>query len=240
MTVSLSPDVAQELWDAALEDSGIPPAEVHRFDALPPENEGAGAQWWAPGLSVDTATLTGLKLSKQDARDANRAPLIDKHRVAIAPILGLAADLTEAVFAGKARHELEHARQWNSCGVEPFSLMNLAIQVCARKTGGSVHGSFLGQLPIEDDANSAAAVFVRHVRPSAVEELVRHGAYASLARAVIGPCPHESLVTRMTAFLFHYRPIIESMAASLPTERYLEMWAPSAVDTWTALCARTP
>jgi hypothetical protein len=230
--------IAEQLWQAALDDSGLSAQDVHRFEAEARE-DGAGAQWWAPGLSIDVAAIQRLLLTESDARAANRPPLLGKHRIATAPIRGLSSDLVEAVFAAKIRHELEHARQWNACGDEPFSLLHLANLVCARKTGGTVHGSFLSQLPIEDDANSAAAVFVRHIRPGSVERLVTNDVYGSLVRARVGPAPPETVVKRMTACLFHYRGILEDMAAEnagITVEDFLGMYSPNAVHTWTALC----
>ena len=91
--------------------------------------EGAGAQWWAPGESVRQPPL---ELAEDDAAAAEAWPLIEKHRVATAPIEGLEPRVAEAVLAAKLRHELEHARQWEACGPEPFFLMQLAIEVHRR------------------------------------------------------------------------------------------------------------
>lgn len=114
--------------------------------------------------------------------------------------------------------------------------MQLARQVHSRKTGGILYGAFLNQMPIEDDANAAASLFIRKRWPDCVDDLRQHDTYATLARAVLGPPSPETLVVRMVGFLFHYRDIIRDLAGGTPEATYIGFFAPSAVVAWQALC----
>jgi hypothetical protein len=227
--------IADEIWHEAITDSGLDSSKVHRFDAARAVTVGAGAQWWAPRESVHEPPVN-LELSAKDAAAADATPLVEKHRVATAPIEGLEPRVAEAALAAKLRHELEHARQWEACGREPFFLMQLAREVHRRKTGGIVYGAFLNQMPIEDDANAAASLFVRKRWPDCVDELRRHEAYGTLARAVLGPATPETLVVRMVGFLFHYRDIIRDLAGGTPVAMYIRYDAPNGAAAWQALC----
>jgi hypothetical protein len=178
--------IADEIWREAITDSGLDSSKVHRFDAVRAVTVGAGAQWWAPRESVHQPPVS-LELSAEDAAAADATPLVEKHRVATAPIEGLEPRVAEAALAAKLRHELEHARQWEACGPEPFFLMQLALEVHRRKTGGIIYGAFRNQMPIEDDANAAASLFVRKRWPDCVDELRQDETYGTLARAVLGP-----------------------------------------------------
>lgn len=227
---------AEELWNEAIADSGLDPAKLHRFDAVRAVIEGAGAQWWAPDFSVHEPPVH-LDLAEDDATAADRPPLLEKHRVATAPIENLEPPLAEGEFAAKLRHELEHARQWEICGPEPFRLMQLALEVHRRKTGGMIYGTFRNQMPIEDDANAAASLFVRRIRADSVEDLRRHEAYGPLVRATLGPANPETLVVRMVGFLFHYRDIIRDLAGGgISESQYIGFFARSGVRSWQALC----
>jgi len=229
--------IAEELWNEAIADSGLDVAKLHRFDAARGVVEGAGAHWWSPEVSVHEPPVQ-LELTSEDAAAADRAPLLEKHRVATAPIENLEPRVGEALLAAKLRHELEHARQWEICGPEPFMLMQLALKVHRRKTGGTIYGAFRNQIPIEDDANTAASLFVRKLRPDSVEDLRLHEAYGPLVRATLGPASPETLVVRMVGFLFHYRDIIRDVqgGGAMSEARYVGLFAQSAVAAWQALC----
>lgn len=107
--------IADEIWRETITDSGLDSSKVHRFDAARAVTVGAGAQWWAPRESVHEPPVN-LELSAEDTAAADATPLVEKHRVATAPIEGLEARVAEAALAAKLRHELEHARQWRRVG----------------------------------------------------------------------------------------------------------------------------
>ncbi|HEX6664279.1 MAG TPA: hypothetical protein VF025_11440 [Gaiellaceae bacterium] len=230
------PMPAEDLWNEAIADSGLDPAKLHRFDAVRAVMEGAAAQWWPPEVSVHEEPL--LELSDEDAPAADKAPLLEKHRVATAPIEIPEPGVAEAALAAKLRHELEHAHQWEIAGPEPFMLKNLALKVCSRKTGGTIYGTFVNQMPIEDDANAAASLFVRKIRSESIGGLRQHGAYEPLTRAVIGPPSPETLVVRMVGFLFQYRDIVRDLAsdAAMSEAKFIGLFAKSGERPWQALC----
>jgi hypothetical protein len=229
--------VVDDLWREAIADSGVDSNSVHRFEAIRAVSEGAGAQWWAPHESVREPPIL-LELSEEDAAAADEIPLLGLHRVATAPIEGLEPRVAEGALAAKLRHELEHARQLEASGREPFGLMQLALEVHRRKTGGTIYGAFRNQMPIEDDANAAASLFVRKVRPDSVDALRSHEAYGPLVRAVLGPSNPKTLVARLVGFLFHYRDIVRDLAG--PTSEaqaiYIGGLAPTGAFVWKALC----
>jgi hypothetical protein len=231
--------IADELWREAVADSGLDEAQLHRFEAVRAVMEGAGAQWWAPGTPVHEPPVR-LELSEDDAAAADSLPLIEKHRVATVPIEGLEPAVAEATIAAMLRHELEHARQWEAAGgPEAFMLMQLAWKVYMRKTGGTMHGGFLTQMPIEDDANAAASLFLRRVRPDVVDDLAQHDVYQTLVRAIVGPASPESLVVRMVGFLFQYRHVVQDLTAEsgpISETTYIGFYARSGVEVWQALC----
>ena len=79
--------------------------------------------------------------------------------------------------AALVRHELEHARQYDRFGQELMELSGLAEHVLAERVGGLHGGGVLYQLiPVELDANAAAATFVRHhFGAERIDELLRAG-----------------------------------------------------------------
>jgi hypothetical protein len=197
--------------------------------------EGAGAQWWAPDVSVHEPPVL-LELTEADAAAADRPPLLEKHRVATAPIENLGPPFGRGRVRGEAPTRLEHARQWEACGPEPFMLMQLALEVHRRKTGGTIFGTFRNQMPIEDDANAAASLFVRKIRPDSVDDLRQNAAYGPLVRSALGPASPETLVVRMVGFLFHYRDTIRDMAGAISEATYISLFARSGEAAWKALC----
>jgi hypothetical protein len=229
--------VLQELWREAISDSGLDASKLQHFDAVRVVRGGAGAQWWAPGTSVLEPPVE-LELAVEDAASADAPPLFEKHRVATAPIGGLEPPAMEAVLAAKLRHELEHACQWDVWGREPFDLMKLVLEVHRRKMGGTIYGTFRNQMPIEDDANAAASVFVRRVRPDSVEDLKYHDAYGPLFRSVVKPPNPQTLVSRMIGFLFQHRDEVQALAADagVPEADYIGFFSNSGAQVWLALC----
>src|SRR5436309_477776 len=69
-----------EIWRAAIADSGLEPSTLHRFGAVRAVIPGTGAQWWAPGESVYEPPIN-LELSAEDAAAADATPIVEKHRV---------------------------------------------------------------------------------------------------------------------------------------------------------------
>jgi hypothetical protein len=167
-----------------------------------------------------------------------------KHRIAIASIVGRQPEIAEAAFAALVRHELEHARQWKACGDEPFELCEVAFMVYARRKAGrtTLPRGFRNHLPVEDDANAAASVFVRCERPASVAGLLDDKNFGPLARAQTRPEPPETLLARMVEFLLKYRATLAAMAETHPGDDTIEGFlrmanAPNAARIWQSLTA---
>jgi hypothetical protein len=99
------------------------------------------------------------------------------------------SDQDPVLLAAKMRHELEHARQYDSHGPPLFGLHQLASAVLDVKVRGLTGGGFVyGSIPTEVDANAAAARYVNARYPADAERLLnaRHEA-SNLLRSLHGP-----------------------------------------------------
>jgi hypothetical protein len=149
--------IARE-WAAALADAELDAADFCLIVVDGPiAGTGRFAVWHEPGLArAETEFLKGDDLVR-----ANSDECLNRHLVAVWRDFEL-TDFGVAFPAGRLRHELEHARQWNALGVEPFELDELLGQVLLLKvenTQGA--GYYYTFKPIEQDANAAASMFVR-------------------------------------------------------------------------------
>jgi hypothetical protein len=106
-------------------------------------------------------------------------------------------------IAALIRHELEHARQRDAHGQRLMELYGIAENVLSERVGGLTGGGFLYQtIPVEMDANAAAATFVR-ARYGAVriDELLSENDKTSAAfRSLVGPPPLDTLPDRMIRY----------------------------------------
>lgn len=236
-----APAIAEELWQAAIADAGMAADDFYRFEATLQTPQAPRAEWWSPGLPVGQTRPTGLELTRDEFRAADRPPLLDKHRILIGPILDVPPELIDGAFAAKVRHEVEHARQWSVCGIEPFRLArDFAPQVWRQEADGIGYGVFINRVPLEADANAAASMFLGRVRPELVQELARHSDYGPLARAERGPERPETLNKRMAAFFFEHRESVEAIAASnaglTVDQLFRSVWhAPNTANAWRLL-----
>jgi hypothetical protein len=129
--------------------------------------------------------------------EMNHEDCIDTYRTVVF------TDRTIEGIAALIRHELEHARQREVHGQRVMELYGIAEHVIAERVGGLAGGGFLYQvIPVEMDANAAAAVFVRdQFDGDRIDELLRVGDKDSSAfRSLVGPPPIETLPERMIRF----------------------------------------
>jgi hypothetical protein len=131
------------------------------------------------------------------ATEANAPEAINRHRTVVRRPL-TSDPVLIAAFSGKLRHELEHARQWNACGLAGFQLSNLADTVLAPK------------LTTEQDANAASAMFLRARWREAITALLDDLDHGPLARSLTPPGSLETLLARMVAFLYLYEDSVQS------------------------------
>jgi hypothetical protein len=171
------------------------------------------------------------------AAEMNSPQHLNRHRV-IARRPLTSDPVSIAAFSGTLRHELEHARQWNACGVSVFQLSELADWVLARKLRGLVGGNrFTNLKPVEQDANAASAVFLRARWPDEVTALLDDPNDGPLARSLTPPGSTATLVTRMVAFLYLYEDLCAALEATwaISFAQHLDRIAPGAGHLWRRL-----
>jgi hypothetical protein len=163
--------------------------------------------------------------------DANRHK--DRYRV------GCFVQVPAAVLAGRLRHELEHARQHRAHGQRLFDLQALLIDVVALRFGGRPGGADVYNLmPLEHDANAAAARYVARRHGDEAETLLAAGYRASgLFRSLTGPEAVETLPARTVSFAYLYVDLCERYAAGRDTSfgELLDGSWPGAGDLWERL-----
>lgn len=107
-------------------------------------------------------------VTEELALEANSFQNVNRHRLVVRR--PLASDpVSVAKLAGKLRHELEHARQWDACGPAVFLLSERADWVLVRKIKGlPLWNVFTNLKPTEQDANAASAMFLRQRYPDSI------------------------------------------------------------------------
>lgn len=193
----------------------------------PGGTDGPSAQWWAPHTPiVDASLLSITQLAQAEAHET-------KHRLSVARP---PEDDLESIakYAGEIRHELEHVRQWNACGLAPFSLNRLALRVIGKETG-LIPGTLANQVPLEADANAAASLFIRRRLPAGVAVLEASASHSVFVRSLVAPEPFNTLDARMVAYLFQHASTLERLAAADGYDtvgQFLDVWAPGSGDLW--------
>jgi hypothetical protein len=163
------------------------PGEVSR--------SGESSKTWLRGSLIDDPTdcdAMGDRL--REANGAHRSLC----RVAVW------AERSIESLAALMRHELEHDRQLQRHGWSLQHLHDRAVEVLSEHAGGLPgSASLYQQIPMEADANAAAAMFVRRrygaVRIDALVSAEHHD--AAMYRPTEGPLPIPSLPSRMERFI---------------------------------------
>jgi hypothetical protein len=162
----------------------------------------------------------------------NADDCIDAYRVALhveRPVEGIAALL---------RHELEHAMQYDAdVGQRLHRLYVLAVEVICERVGGLPGGGFLYQLiPVELDANAAAATYVRGRFGEARISMLLAADHPDSAafRSLVPPPARETLADRMLHF-FATIPDLCELRADRERMSFAEILArewPGADGVW--------
>jgi len=170
--------------------------------------------------------------------EANSDAVIGKQRIAIYTDFDEADPVELAIVGAKLRHELRHAEQRLSpVAAELFSLAEFADEIASRRVGGLPGGALIYNLmPIELDANAAAADFLAAHHPAAVTDIL-DGEDAALARSNTPPEAIIDLPAKTVAFMFVFREIAEdpNVFPNMPFERRLGHISETAAATWRAL-----
>ena len=177
-------------WLAALADAGILASSAELIVLGGPEShDGCRAKYWRPGDPLD-ADVARLDNEPGLTRDLHRVALWGDHSIEGA--------------SGLLRHELEHARQLLAHS-EPLLLQFQACEDRLIEEVGGLPGSarLYQDIPMEQDANAAAARFLRRRFPTAqLDELLAAGDPDSAVLRDHGePGPLETLPARMEQFL---------------------------------------
>lgn len=238
MTVSpeVSPVVATQ-WQLGLAEAGIGEADAHLLavDGRAPDDEPKAACYPAGRVLVDEP---GDMLRGPALEEANSSTVINKQRIAVYADFDEDDPLELAMLGGKLRHELRHAEQrLHPVGPELFSLAELADEIARVKVGGLPKGALLYNLmPIELDANAAAARFLRTHHGALVADILR-GDDAVLARSNTPPEAIADLPAKTVAFMFIFREIAEDPThfANISFEHRLGRISVEAASCWQAL-----
>jgi len=200
---------AEPQWRLALVDAGLSSASCRRYDFIGEQSNGdVGAVWFPPG---DTIPLSHHFPDAARLADANDGEHIDLHRI------GVWGCADPAALGARLRHELEHAIQWEQHKRPLFQLYDLLRdEILTRKIGGlaGCSGAYINAIPSEQDANAAAAMFLRKHHPQAVSDLCKDKDRQLLACSLVGPEAIETLPARMVAYMSLHRERCADVAKS--------------------------
>jgi hypothetical protein len=186
-------------WAAALAHAGFASERAVLFvvDGERPDND-EYASHAAPGQWVQSSSeLWGY----EERELANRPASRDLHRIAI----WKPCDETQreiALFGTLLRHELEHARQWETCGRVVSSLdLIIALVHAAKYAGSKIPGSAYNAKPNEQDANASARLYLLDRHPAVAESVFSHPIGEAI-RSALTPGDPASLPERITEYLY--------------------------------------
>jgi hypothetical protein len=228
------PHISDELdtvWAEARSDAEAEGLDVrlYAYDQLPRNNIPLAATFF-PGKTPSPMELEPL--SPGDRQEILRNPAL--HRITV--FSGIDADL----LAPKLRHELEHVRQWEHLRgrADPAFELALLVHECQyERYGGLPAGGHMYNLvPIEQDANGAAARFSRGRDPTRADELARTSKEAVLFRAQPPPEPFGTLAIRLVCTAIVYRVEFQRKLGH-DRDRFLDAADPSGSELWSRLRA---
>jgi hypothetical protein len=225
--------VLDEQWDLALADAGLSAAVCRRYDFDATDtDDGVGAVWFPPGEVLE------LSEHFPDAgclEDANGPAHRSMHRIGVWP------DTDASVVGARMRHELEHAVQWERLGPGIFRLYDVVHSVLSVKAAGldGCAGMYINGIPSEQDANAAAAIFLRRHHTDRIDALCQDENSRQLACSLMPPEPVETLAARMVAYTWLFRNcclgIMEEQEQSF--DEALDAACPGAGAYWRRLDA---
>jgi hypothetical protein len=207
------PPAIEALWLAALADAAIDPHEALLFvlDGDKDSNDFGGRHFHRHLQIYPEAEAIEIHPLLDELNDDE---CIDSHRIVV---------FTQRTIEGVGaliRHELEHARQQDVHGPRLMKLYGIAVDVISQRVHGLPGGAFLYQvIPLEMDANAAAATFVRgHFGTARIDELLRAGdGDGSAFRSLVSPPPIDGLPERMVRFFATMPDLCDRLAESNDT-----------------------
>jgi hypothetical protein len=224
-------------WDRAVAHAGFAADEVALWlcTGFPADQERSGACYYKPLLSIEDERF----LSPGQKAEAESDAYWERHRIVLfEDFRAEENDLGEtlvAVMGAHLRHELEHARQQAVCGNDVLDIDDFLDRAIRLKAGGLPGSTDLyNQKPMEQDANAAAAMYLRAYHSAHVEAILR------------GPCPQfarsnapsealDTLLARTVACFFQYRDICEADSGDMPFWKRLHACDKRAGVLWRQL-----
>jgi hypothetical protein len=182
-------------WLEACADAGVTSGEQAHVAPIfgpPPPETGNFAMHYKPGSTINPDEM--FPLSKGQREKFNSPDLRDTHRIAVF------AEVEPRVLSGLFRHELQHARQFDShpdaYGLTDFAQGALYLAYGARAGGAVLYNA----VPLEQEANAAASRFLYTLdgEPT-LDEL--EGPQAQLFRRPDVPWGEGRLPTETLAFV---------------------------------------
>jgi hypothetical protein len=199
-------------WARAVTDAGFADDDVALWlcSGYPADDERSGACYYKPLLAIDDDRF----LRPEQKAEAESNDYWERHRVVIfEDFRAEEDDLGDAlvpVIGAHLRHELEHARQQVACGNDVLDLDDFLDRAIRLKAGGLPGSTDLYNLkPMEQDANAAAAMYLRTHHPEHVGAILT-GPCPQLARSHTPPEAHDTLLARTVACLFQFRDICDA------------------------------
>jgi hypothetical protein len=222
-------------WLAAVEHAGMPADRFRIWLCPPPPQPPPGsAAWIKPGYVVPDEPDEPLRGVQRE--QANAPENRDLHRIMVIDAFDPRDRLELARLAGRFRHEIEHAVQWDYGGGEALWELDLiADQVIQMKVGPAPADRVLyRRKPREEDANAAASQFLRERHPDVVDQIAA-GEDAELVRSLLGPPDPRTLIVRTVCFQYLFNDLTEGLEDVGDWAGYIDTAAPGTGAVWIAL-----
>lgn len=227
---------AEAEWEPALADAGFTREQARYWlcRGFGEIGEGTGAKWYVPAMDIDDDVF----LSPEQKADAESDENHLLHRIALFEDHDQENELGDALVAvvgATLRHELEHARQYEAVGKVVIDLDGELDYIIRVKFGGLPGGAaHYNQKPLEQDANAAAAMYLRQHHPEHVQAIL-DGPCAHLARSNTPPESPETLLVRTVACLYQYRNLCEERSGDIRFAHRLGIIDKQAEALWNQL-----
>lgn len=224
-------------WPLAMAHAGFTEGELTLWKAetSPSELDGIAAQCFGPYQDPDRP----YAFSPKQFAEATSKALRDRHRIVMHLDYDysntLSQEAAQALVGAILRHELEHAKQQERWGPDLFNIYDqFVLAAMGNFFGGSIPNAHINLVPVELDANAAAASYLRQHHPSHIAGIIQTN-NGNTARIAKEPQSRDTLMGRMIAFLYVFREAIEEISEEVPVQTRLELYSEEAAETWSRL-----
>ena len=226
-------------WPKALKHAGFDHSQAHLWLGRGPHDEQVGAHWYIPVMNIEGEH----GLNEKQLAEAHTDELRGRHRVVVYPEYDfngkqekVSDETIIPLFGAMLRHELQHGIQQEASGNEVLFLDGAIVdEILATKVKKLPGGAALRNTkPLEQDANDAAASYLRAHHPAVVKTILQEPC-GHLARSLIGPEDPATLLTRTVCFLYAHRDICRQASDDIPFEQRLAVYDERAAALWKEL-----